>query len=373
MTRRTRHPPSDPRDLFAGGSEMAAVMRAVDWASTPLGPIEGWSQALRTMVGLLLRNRFGMLLWWGPKFVQLYNDAYRPVLGDKHPRAMGQPTAECWSEIWHVIGPMIEAPYRGEPATWSDDLALLINRRGFLEETHFVVAYSPVPDDTVEGTGIGGVLATVSETTEQVYGERQLRTLRELGARAAEAKTAVQACQLAGAVFDKNQSDLPFALLYLLDDAGHTARLACSVGFKDGDTKLAPAELDLGADPSALAWPIRSALDGAAPMVLESIVERLGPLPQGRWSESPRRAIALPLASPDQAQAYGVLICGVSPHRSLDTGYRTFFELAAAQVVTAIRNARATRPNASAPRRWRSSIAPRRRSSPTSATSSARR
>ena len=230
MTRTARNP-SDPLDLFAGGSEMAALMRSVDWAATPLGPVERWPQALRTMVGLLLRNRFAMLLWWGPELVQLYNDAYRPVLGDKHPRAMGQPTAECWPEIWHVIGPMIQAPFRGEPATWSDDLDLLINRRGFLEETHFVVAYSPVPDDTVEGTGIGGVLATVSETTEQVYGERQLRTLRELGARAAEAKTAEQACELAAAVFEKNPSDIPFALLYMLDDAGDTARLACSVGF----------------------------------------------------------------------------------------------------------------------------------------------
>ena len=199
-------------------------MRAIDWASTPLGPVEGWSQALRTMVGLLLRNRFAMLLWWGPQFVQLYNDAYRPVLGDKHPRAMGQPTAECWAEIWHIIGPMVEAPFRGEPATWSDDLALLINRRGFLEETHFVVAYSPVPDDTVEGTGIGGVLATVSETTEQVYGERQLRTLRELGARAAEAKTAEQACQLAGAVFDEEPVRRPVRAVLPARRRGRHAR-----------------------------------------------------------------------------------------------------------------------------------------------------
>ena len=77
---------------------------------------------------------------------------------------------------------MVEAPFRGEPATCSDDLELLIERKGFLEETHFKVAYSPVPDETVQPTGIGGVLATVAETTEIVYGERQLRTLRELGA-----------------------------------------------------------------------------------------------------------------------------------------------------------------------------------------------
>jgi signal transduction histidine kinase len=331
---------ADARDVFAAGGEMGELMRTVDWALTPLGPVEGWSQALRTMVGLLLRNRTAMLLWWGPKFVQIYNDPYRPVLGDKHPRSMGQPTAECWAEIWHVIGPMIEAPFRGEPATWSDDLEVLINRRGFLEETHFVVAYSPVPDETVT-TGIGGVLATVNETTEQVYGERQLRTLRELGARAPEAQSAAQACSLASAVFEKNTYDVPFALFYLLDDDGARARLACSTGFAGSDETLAPAEFDIGADPSTLVWPIRSALDGAGPVVLEAVADRLGPLPRGRWSQSPRQAIALPLASPDQSQAYGVLICGVSPHRSLDTGYRTFFELAASQVVTAIRNARA--------------------------------
>src|SRR5690349_9789239 len=110
--------------VLAGGGEMGALMRSIDWATTPLGPVSGWSQALRTMVGLLLRNRFPLLLWWGPRFVQLYNDAYRPIPGARHPKSMGQPASECWDEIWHVIGPMIEAPFRGEPATWSDDLEL---------------------------------------------------------------------------------------------------------------------------------------------------------------------------------------------------------------------------------------------------------
>ena len=144
------------------------------------------------------RTAFPLILWWGPKFVQFYNDTYIPIPGGKHPKALGQPASECWAEIWHIIGPMIEAPFSGQPATVSDDLFLMINRKGFIEETHFKVAYSPVPDDTVQPTGVGGVLATVAETTEQVYSERQLHTLRELGARAAEAKTPEQACQTCG-------------------------------------------------------------------------------------------------------------------------------------------------------------------------------
>ncbi len=328
-------------DLFRNGGEMGALMASIDWAATALGPVGQWPQALRTTVGLLLRNRFPLLLWWGPQFVQLYNDAYRPIPGEKHPRSMGQPASECWPEIWHIIGPMIEAPFQGGPATTSDDLFLLVNRKGFVEETHFKVAYSPVPDETVEPTGIGGVIATVAETTEQVYGERQLRTLRELGARAAEARTADEACAIAGETLRENTWDVPFALIYLLDGSGQRARLAASVGFETGEAGPAPLDVDLRGDAEASAWPLARVLDGQKPEVLRGLDRQMGPLPQGRWDEPPHAAIALPLASPDQPQPYGVLIFGVSPHRTLDDGYRTFFELAAQQVVTAIRNARA--------------------------------
>src|SRR5262245_1455933 len=331
--------PKRTEDLFRDGGEMGALMASLDWAATPLGPVSQWSQALRTTVGLLLRNHFPILLWWGPEFVQLYNDAYRPIPGVKHPRSMGQPASECWNEIWHVIGPMIEAPFLGGPASTSDDLFLLVNRKGFVEETHFKVAYSPVPDETVKPTGIGGVMATVAETTEQVYGERQLRTLRELGAHAIEAATAEEACAIAAATLERNTWDVPFALFYLLDRDGRRARLAASIGFETKQEPSAPAEIDLAADAADSKWPLARILSGQKPEVLG--LDRASALPRGRWAEPPRIATALPLSSPDQTQPYGVLICGVSPHRALDDGYRTFFELAAQQVVTAIRNARA--------------------------------
>src|SRR5262245_59442273 len=77
---------ADKGRVFAAGGEMGALMRSIDWSATPLGPVEDWSLALRTAVGLLLRNRSPMLLWWGPRFIQLYNDAYGAIAGDKHPR-----------------------------------------------------------------------------------------------------------------------------------------------------------------------------------------------------------------------------------------------------------------------------------------------
>src|SRR5579871_1627316 len=157
------------RTCLDGPGEACAVARTVDWAQTPLGPLEGWSQALRSAAALVLHNHSGMLLWWGPDFVQIYNDAYRPVLGDKHPAAMGQRFRDCWSEVFHILGPMAERPYRGGPASTSDDIAVPIQRKVPREEAHFRLAYSPVPDDTVADTAIGGVLATVTEITEQAY------------------------------------------------------------------------------------------------------------------------------------------------------------------------------------------------------------
>ncbi|MGE0546259.1 MAG: ATP-binding protein [Kofleriaceae bacterium] len=324
-------------ELFAGEHGMGAVMRQTDWASTPLGDPDRWSPTLRMMVALLLRNRSAMLLLWGPQLVQIYNDAYRPVLGDKHPQSMGQPASECWPEIWHVIGPMLEAPLHRGTATTSDDLFLLVSRKGFAEETHFKVAYSPVPDPTAV-SGIGGVLATVVETTEQAYVDRQLRTLRELGVGAAEAKSAGAACVTAGATLGHNDWDVPFALFYLFDDDGSHARLAASVGFDHRDPNIAPDQIDL--NDAAAIWPIAEVAAATQPRVLTELDDRFDALPAGRWSDSPHTAFAIRLASPEQSQAYGVIIFGVSPHRELDASYRTFFELVAAQVTSAVRNAR---------------------------------
>lgn len=317
---------------------MGAMMRNLDWSKTAVGPVSGWSQPLRTMVGLVLRNRFPLCMWWGPGLIQFYNDPFIPILGSKHPAACGQSGGTCWDEIWHTIGPMIEGPFSGLPATGSEDLSLLIHRNGFFEETHFRVAYSPIPDETVIETGIGGVLATVSETTAKVHAERQSRTLQELGASAHAARTAKHACEGAAVALLANPSDVPFSLFYLLEDESH-ARLAA--GFSAEPATARPLVIDVASSDPAHSWPLATCISQRRIEVVNDVRARFGSMPTGSWAESPRSAIILPIAAPDQARPYGVLIAGLNPHRRLDEGYRAFFELAAAQVVTAIRNARA--------------------------------
>ena len=326
---------------------MAVLLSQIDWAATPLGAVSSWSPALRTMVGTVLKNRSPLVLWWGPGLVQIYNDAFRPIPATKHPRSLAQPAAECWAEIWNVIGPMIEAPFRGGPATGSDDLLLLVRRNGFLEETHFKFSYSPVPDESLGRAGIGGVLGTVAEITDEVYAGRELATLRDLARQAGDAATGAMACELSARILAGNDRDVPCSLLYLTDTTGDCADLAGSSGFGQSllDQTL-PKTVTLVKDHAAV-WPVDRAMrDGIRRAIRERRAEVIAgvawmELPRGAWNQPPNQVVILPLFSPEQPDAYGVLIVAVNPHRELDDRYRTFLDLAADHIASAIRNARA--------------------------------
>src|SRR5215813_5462627 len=245
------------------GAEWSAFVWAKDWSQTPIGAIGRWSPTLRMMVSFLLANRFPLLLWWGPDYVSIYNDAYRPILGTKHSWALGLPFREVWPEIDHVLRPLIDAPFGGGPATWMDDIELEVNRHGFVEETHFTIAYSPVPDDTAP-RGIGGVLATVHEISETIVGERRIAALRDLGVGAGEARTAEEACRLAAQALRNHEKDIPFALIYLLDANGRTTSLAAATGLAAGDP-AAVATVDLAGVRDGSPWPLAEVLDKRSP------------------------------------------------------------------------------------------------------------
>lgn len=126
---------------------MGKLIREFDWSKTAIGGPERWTPALKTMLQIMLANRFPHILWWGPEYVQFYNDPYQPIPGTKHPKkVLGQRGCDCWSEIWHIIGPLVDRPFRGGPATWDEDILLEVHRHGFAEETHFTIAYSPGRD-----------------------------------------------------------------------------------------------------------------------------------------------------------------------------------------------------------------------------------
>lgn len=207
---------------------MRERIRAFDWSKTPLGVIEQWPQSLRTVVNILLTSRYAMWMAWGPELTMLYNDAYQPTLGIKHPRALGMPASEVWAEIWPDIGPRVASVLTMGTATYDEGLRLLLERSGFPEETHHTFSYSPLEDD--QGM-ISGMLCVVTEETDRVIGERRVETLRDVASGLASAKTEREVLQTIGEQLSKNECDLPFTLTYLFE--GEEANLGCSSGMPD--------------------------------------------------------------------------------------------------------------------------------------------
>ncbi|GLV60656.1 hypothetical protein KDH_74750 [Dictyobacter sp. S3.2.2.5] len=330
----------DQDHTFANGGKVGQLMRAYDWASSPVGAVEDWPQSLRTAVSICLASQFPMLIWWGPEYVMLYNDAYAVILGEKHPHALGRPGFNYWSEIWDVIGPMLEGVMNDGKATWSENLPLLIKRSSFMEESYFTFSYSPIRD---EDGNIAGIFTAVTETTAQVVGERRMRGLRALAASTAEARTLQDVCEMAAHTLLEYPDDVPFSLLYLLSpDDGTQARLVAASHWPK-DMRALIEECEIIDEEHAL-WPFSRVMQLQEALLLDDVAERLqGINGDGRLEDAglPGKALVLPVAQAGQAEPYGFLIAGINPHQIFDDDYRGFLTLLAGQVATACAAARA--------------------------------
>jgi signal transduction histidine kinase len=273
-----------------------------------------------------------MLLWWGKEYIQFYNDAYIPVLGTKHPWGLGKPMNVCWSEIWQILKPLIDNPYRGGQATAMDDILLKLNRNNFIEETHFTIAYSPVPDPKARGK-IGGVLATVKEITEEVISKRQMATLARLGT---TTLTISEVLLQAVNSFRDNPFDIPFALVYRISDDGRHATLTSTAGFGDEN---APAGIVID-----LSDPVEKWNDVAEALTTNRIVQspndgRWGRLPMGAWDVEAHTFVHIPIR--DGNKPVAVITMGTNPYRKFDQTYLDFIQLITDQIALGVSKARA--------------------------------
>jgi PAS domain S-box-containing protein len=323
-------------DFVSGGGEMGALMRAFDFSKSALGPMTDWPHSLRAATSICINSRYPMFIAWGEHRSMLYNDAYITVLAGKHPWALGRPAHEVWEEIWDILGPHWESVFTDGQATWAEDLLLVMNRSGYDEETYFTFSYSPIRG---EGGSVLGMFCACQETTEKVIGERRLKTLRELAAQAIMAKNSREAVDMSMKTCSGNPADIVFAMLYLLDADGCHASLAGTAGFGE---KAPPGPFDIALDSKDHHhWPLQNVLQKGAIQVIDNLQERFTPLPDRYWNRPASQAILLPIQFSTHEKPMGVLVCGTSPVRQVDEGYRTFFEVAAGQVASTIANARA--------------------------------
>ncbi|MDP9797090.1 signal transduction histidine kinase/CheY-like chemotaxis protein [Catenuloplanes nepalensis] len=294
---------------FAAGGEMGARMRDLDWSATPLGPPATWPPVLRGAVALMLASRAQIVIFWGPEYVALYNDAYRPAMGTKHPAHLGRPGREMWSEIWELIGALFDGVVASGEAYWAPNHRFMLERHGYLEETYFDVSYDPIrlPDGTV-----GGVYCIVTDTTARVVGERRVTALSALGSRLGEtASQPVLAAEVVR-VLGEFPADVPFSVVRL--ESAEAPILAVG-GATDAD--VLPPAVAVGAETF-----LRTA-------------DLLVTAPESAAGE----AFAVPITAGHQT--VGVLVLGLSRHLDRDESYLGFCRLVASQVSNAVANLRA--------------------------------
>jgi PAS domain S-box-containing protein len=321
---------SKPLRFLAGGGEMGEVIRGYDWAGTPLGAPDAWPQSLKTAVRIMLTARQPIWIGWGEDLIYLYNDAYRSIVGGRHPWAIGKPAREVWKEVWPQIGPMLATAMGGVEGTYVEEDLLIMERNGYPEETYYTYSYSPIPDD--DGTP-GGIICANTDDTQRVQTERQLAVLRNLATRVGGARIWRDACQQGCSALSSNPRDITFALLYARSYASNSLELSGCLGLRSPED---PALEVIPAGAHAL-WHVSEAIETRTiqhvthiPTVIR---EHVG---HGVWAAPSSSVAVVPIVSQRENARDGVLIIGLNPYRLFDGNYQEFLTHVAAQISDAI-------------------------------------
>jgi PAS domain S-box-containing protein len=318
--------------VLGGGGEMGERMRAFDWSTTALGPLERWPQSLRICVRIILGSGYPMTIYWGPEYTMLYNDACQQVMGTKHPAALGHSFREVFPEMSDSVGLLFNRIMKdGQDYSSLTDQLFLLNRNNYLEECYFAVSFSPIPDDTGE---VGGVLGTSLETTERVIEDRRRQVLRDLASRTAEARYEDEVWRVSADTLGEHRLTIPFAFFYAYHP---TERKAFRVGPGIDPEALDPSVTDCT---SQNLWGFETALP------VEGIVVELGQrasllLPSTSWPVPPEKAAVVPIRLSEQSDAAGFLVLGIHPGRAFDDPYRQFVRRIAEQIAIGLASARA--------------------------------
>jgi transcriptional regulator with GAF, ATPase, and Fis domain len=320
--------------VFAGGGEMGARMRALDWSATALGPLEQWPQSLRACVRVMLGSGFPMLVCWGLAYTMLYNDPYRPLIGTKHPAALGSAIREVLPETWDFLGPRFDRVMAdGQEASHLTGQMFTVYRNNYLEECHFSFSYSPIRDD--DG-GVGGVFTTVLEMTERVIEGRRRQVLRDLASRMAEARQEEDVWKVSAETLAQHRSTVPFAFLYEYLPVEQQARLASVSAETDYD--LHPAVIDCTRENI---WRFHTESSGDCLMV--ELGHRASAISIPGWPEPAQNAAVLPIRLREHSQTVGFLVLGIHPGRAFDDTCRDFVRRVAEQIAIGLASEREDR------------------------------
>lgn len=326
--------------------------KSVDWAATSLGPISEWTADLRQMCNLIMASPHPAAMYWGPDYIAIYNEAYVPLAGQKHPTLMGQPYSEAWAEIWEEIEDVFASARLTGEATSKDDDCLYVRRNDFLEETYF--SWSICPIVGTDGS-VTGLYNPCFEKTRRKIAERRMLTLREVGERTASARDLSSFWAEVLAALNINEHDTPLALLYSVTDesdsdasstnsATHSGSILCtlegSLGVAEDHAAAIPS-IDLRTGTEGFGPAFREVMNENKPVLLEigseNVPHALLEGTERRGFTDPCTAVVIcPIHPTTGDDTLGFLVLGVNPRRPYDEDYSLFVQLLSRQLATSL-------------------------------------
>ncbi|AKD05855.1 hypothetical protein PKOR_20255 [Pontibacter korlensis] len=313
---------------------MGALMRSFDWDNHPLGSPAQWPESLKTNIRLLLNSSFPMFIWWSKDLYMFHNDAYLPALGNKHPKALGAKARTAWSEIWDNMGLVVDEILSGGNPFYAEALMLMLERKGFPEETYWTFSYSPAFDDNGE---VNGVFCACHEVTGTVLSTRRMKSLKDISEVTVQLQTLEQAAQRTCDLLLQNSKDLPFCMIYLLNNTATEATLVGQAGNSSG--RNVPDFVDLTQGETA--WEFKNVMESKEPVLLDCSALNFGSDLANSLSRKIERAAVLPIMRPGRKQVIGFFVAGISPWLEYSTDYKGFHALLTGHIATAITSIKA--------------------------------
>ncbi len=306
-------------DFLKNGGKLGELIAKKKWDNTPFGPIELWPQSLKSTLSICLYSKFPIAIYWGEDMRLLFNDAWSPLLGERYVSALGQPAEKVWGDMWELIEPSLGSVlHSGHSALFKHEL-LPMNRRGFIEESYFDYTISPIFGEDQQ---IVGIINVGHEVTGQILHERRDRILRKLSEKSITAESPDAACILVANTLSEAPADIPFSLIYLINNDCDALRLAGSTSL-DTDTSLARSTIDLKADNYIL--PVNEVIKTKKPQLVEGLSKHFD-LPGGIWEEPTDSAVIVPIIRPQTKELYGIFVGGISPRLLYNNFYSSYFQ-----------------------------------------------
>jgi diguanylate cyclase (GGDEF)-like protein/PAS domain S-box-containing protein len=318
------------------GGAMGELIRTTDWDDSVLGPITAWPLSLKNAINLCLASHLPIAIAWGSHCTHLYNDAYLPLCGAKHPASMGQDFRHCWVAAWPIIGDAFNQALAGRSQKL-ENKRMFLDRNGYLEETFFTCSFSPICDDT---GAFAGVFYPVVETTGQMLAQRRALLIRDIALQSAKAQSVQEVFALSAEVLSENDLDIPFALFYLFDAGRTQARLVAAAGVPAG-TAFSPEIVDAGSGTQV--WPLFDIASELDPSLILTNIEqrfgtRFGTISCRPYPEPPNAAMLVPINTAGSEMPTGVCVFALSPRLPAEEACRRLCEQIAASIATAIDN-----------------------------------